>query len=185
MRQRTFDFYVLLFFLISFAGWLWEVGLYRVTEHAWINRGVYYGPYLPIYGAGGLLLWFILHRLHRKPFRTFLLSAFICSILEYVTSVFLEWKWGVRWWDYEGHFLNLNGRICLVGAICFGLGGMALNCYFLPLYMKLYHRLSRKWRFILCGIFLTIFVLDVTWCAVRPNSGYGITGLKKTIVVIE
>lgn len=172
---RSFDFYVLLFFLISFAGWLWEVGLYLVTEHTWINRGVYQGPYLPIYGAGGILLWFLLQRLHRKPVWTFLLSAVICSVLEYGTGVFLEWKWGVRWWDYSGHFLNLNGRICLLGAVCFGLGGMLLNCFLLPGYMKLYHKLSPKWRMILCGIFLAVFVLDVTYCAVRPNMGYGIT----------
>lgn len=173
--QRTFDFYVLLFFTISFAGWLWEVGLYFVTEHTWINRGVYYGPYLPIYGAGGLLLWFLLHKLHQRPIWTFLLSAVLCSALEYAVSAFLEWNWGVRWWDYTGHFLNLNGRICLVGAVCFGLGGMALNCYLLPWYMRLYHKLSPKWRVILCGICLTVFVLDVTWCAVSPNSGSGIT----------
>lgn len=171
---RTFDFYVILFFVVSFAGWLWEVVLFRITEHEWINRGVYEGPYLPIYGAGGLLLWFLLHGLSRRPVWTFLLSAAICSVLEYFTSVFLEWKWGMRWWDYSGHFLNLNGRICLLGAVCFGLGGMALNCWLLPWYMRLYHRIPRKWRVILCAVFLAVFVLDVTYCAVRPNVGQGI-----------
>lgn len=173
---RTFDFYVLLFFLISFAGWLWEVSLYFATEHTWINRGVYQGPYLPIYGVGGILLWFLLQRLHRRPLWTFMLSMGICSILEYVTSVLLERMWGVRWWDYSGHFMNVNGRICLLGAVCFGLGGMFLNCYLLPWYMKLYHRLSPKWRRILCGVCLVVFILDITYCAVRPNMGYGITG---------
>lgn len=171
---RSFDFYVLFFFLLSFAGWLWEVGLYLVTEHTWINRGVYQGPYLPIYGAGGLLLWFLLQRLHKRPFWTFWLSMVICSALEYGASVFLEWRWGARWWDYGGHFMNLNGRICLLGAVCFGLGGMLLNCYLLPWYMRLYHRLSPRKRMILCAIFLTLFVLDVTYCAVNPNTGYGI-----------
>lgn len=172
---RTFDFYVLLFFMVSFAGWIWEAGIYFVTEHTLVNRGVYYGPYLPIYGSGGLLLWFVLHRLHQKPLWTFCLSALICSSLEYVTSVFLEWKWGVRWWDYEEHFLNINGRVCFIGAVCFGVGGVLLNCWLLPWYMRLYHRISRKWRLILCGIFLAVFILDVTYCAVYPNSGYGVT----------
>lgn len=172
---RTFDFYVILFFLVSFAGWLWEVLLHLAAEHEFINRGIYKGPYLPIYGAGGLLLWFLLHRLSRRPGWTFLLSMGICSVLEYFSSVFLEWKWGMRWWDYSGHFLNLNGRICLLGAVCFGLGGMLLNCYILPLYMRLYHRISRKQRLLLCGIFLAVFVLDITYCAVRPNMGHGIS----------
>lgn len=172
---RTFDFYVLLFFLVSFTGWLWEVGLFLVTRHAWINRGIYKGPYLPIYGVGGLLLWFLLHRLHNKPFLTFLLSAVLCSALEYFTSFFLEWRWGVRWWDYSGYHLDINGRVCLLGAVCFGLGGMALNCYLMPLYMRLYHKISRRTRLILCGVFLGIFLLDITYCAVRPNMGYGIS----------
>lgn len=171
---RSFDFYVLLFFLLSFIGWLWEVGIYLVKEHAWINRGVYLGPYLPIYGAGGLLLWFLLHRLHERKFLTFLLSAVVCSVVEYGTSAFLEWRWGMRWWDYSGYAMNINGRICLLGAVCFGLGGMLLNCYFIPIYMWLYHKISPKRRMLLCGILLAVFVLDATFCAMNPNKGDGI-----------
>ncbi|MDO4934457.1 MAG: hypothetical protein Q4E71_07620, partial [Prevotella sp.] len=33
-------------------------------------------------------------------------------------------------WDYSGHFLNINGRICLLGAVSFGAGGTALICVF-------------------------------------------------------
>ncbi len=171
---RTFDFYVILFFIISFAGWLWEVAIYLVTEHAWINRGICLGPYLPIYGAGGLLLWFLLHRLHEQKLLTFFLSAVVCSAVEYVTSVFLEWKWGMRWWDYSEFPLNLNGRICLLGAVCFGLGGMLLNCYLMPAYMRIYHKMSPGRRRILCGILLLVFILDATYCAVNPNRGHGI-----------
>lgn len=176
---RSFDFYVLLFFLLSFIGWLWEVAIYLVTEHAWINRGIYLGPYLPIYGAGGLLLWFLLHRLHEKKILTFVLSAVVCSVVEYVTSVFLEWKWGMRWWDYSEFAMNLNGRICLLGAVCFGLGGMLLNCYLMPVYMRVYHKITPKRRMILCAILLLIFILDITYCAVSPNRGRGIAWQKE------
>ncbi len=171
---RTFDFYVLLFFLLSFIGWLWEAGIYLVKDGTWINRGVCLGPYLPIYGAGGLLLWFLLHRLHEKKWLTFLLSAAVCSVVEYVTSAFLEWKWGMRWWDYSGYFLNLNGRICLLGAVCFGIGGMLLNCYLMPCYMRVYHKILPRRRFGLCVVFLLVFVCDAAYCAVSPNRGFHI-----------
>ena len=98
----------------------------------------------------------------------------VCSVLEYAASAFLEWKWGLRWWDYSGYFLNLNGRICLLSAVCFGLGGMLLNCYLLPFYMRLYHRIPRIWRLILCGILLTVFILDITYCAAKPHMGQDI-----------
>lgn len=172
--EVTFDFYVLLFFLLAFAGWLWEAGIYMVTRQSLVNRGVYYGPYLPIYGVGGLLLWFLLKKINHRPIVTFLLSAAICSVLEYAASAFLEWKWGMRWWDYSGYFMNLNGRICLLGAVCFGLGGMLLNCYLLPCYKKVYRRMNTGWRLALCGILLAIFILDITYCAVRPHTGQNI-----------
>ena len=173
--HREFGYYVLLFFITAFIGWLWEVGLFWFTNHAFVNRGVYRGPYLPIYGAGGILLCFLLRRLGKKPLWVFLLSALVCSGLEYFTGWFLEYLWGIRWWDYSGHALNLNGRICLVGTVVFGLGGTALICPLLPLYEKLYRTLSQKWRLCLCLFLLLVFIADATYCAVRPNTGPGIS----------
>jgi len=174
-RLRKFDYYVLLFFLVAFMGWLWEVALFYVTAHAFVNRGIYRGPYLPIYGVGGLLLCILLRPLQQKPLRVFGLSLLVCSVLEYLTSYFLELRWGIRWWDYSGHFMNLNGRICLLGAVIFGLAGVALVCFLLPLYDQFYQKLSVKWRVILCVLLLLIFVADATYCAVRPNVGKGIS----------
>ena len=105
----------------------------------------------------------------------FLLSAVTCSVLEYLTSYFLELRWGVRWWDYSEHVLNLSGRICLLGAVIFGLGGTLLVCRLLPLYDKIYQRIPGKWKAVLCIVFLLTFVADATYCAVRPNMGEGIS----------
>lgn len=174
-NMHAFDYYVLLFFLLAFLGWLWEVGLFFVTDHAFINRGVYRGPYLPIYGAGGLLLCLLLRRLRRRPALVFLGSMAMCSALEYFTGFFLEMLWGIRWWDYSSHFLNLHGRICLIGALTFALGGTVLVCVFLPLYDRWYPKLSKAWRIILTLALLAVFVLDATYCAMRPNQGPGIT----------
>lgn len=179
MRRETstpkFDYYVLLFFTLSFSGWLWEVMLYFWTEHRFINRGVYEGPYLPVYGVGGLLLYFLLRSQQKKPFKVFCYSALICGMLEYLTSFFLEHRWGIRWWDYGGHFLNINGRICLLGVSAFGVGGVLLICLLLPLYEKWYQRLSAWIKTILCILLLLIFVADAAWCAMHPNVGDGIT----------
>lgn len=173
--KHQFDYYVILFFLLSFTGWLWEVILFFFTEHAFINRGIYRGPYLPIYGVGGLLICLCLHSLRKNPVKAFLWSMGICSLLEYMTGYLLELKWGVRWWDYSGHFMNLNGRICLMGAVVFGLGGSALICVGLPLYEKIYKKTPEKWRIVLSLLFLAFFVADAAYCAMRPNAGYGIS----------
>jgi len=179
---RQFGYYVLLFFLLAFIGWLWEVLLSLVTAHTFINRGVYRGPYLPIYGTGGLLLYFFFHipgrffiSLRKKPLWVFILSLLLCSGLEYLTSYFLEQLWGIRWWDYSGHFMNINGRICLLGAVVFGLAGTVLICLLVPLYDRLYQRLTVKWRIVICVLLLAAFVADATYCALKPNVGYGIS----------
>ncbi|NBI91778.1 hypothetical protein D3Z45_14660 [Lachnospiraceae bacterium] len=49
-------FYVLLFFLLSLVGWLWEIAIYLVQDGRFVNRGILLGPWLPVYGSGGLLL---------------------------------------------------------------------------------------------------------------------------------
>ena len=170
-----FEYHVLLFFVLAFTGWLWEVALFFFTEHAFINRGVYRGTYLPVYGAGGLLLCVLFRSLCKKPVRVFFLSSLACSVLEYLTGYFLERRWGIRWWDYSGHFLNINGRICLTGAVIFGLFGTALVCLFLPFYEKIYRRLSKKWLTAICILLLLAFVADAAYCAMRPNVGYGIS----------
>lgn len=174
-ETHEFGYYVLLFFSLSFTGWLWEVILFFFTEHAFINRGIYKGPYLPVYGAGGLLLCFFFRSLNKKPLLVFLLSVIVCSVLEYFTSYFLELRWGVRWWDYSGHFLNINGRICLLGAAVFGLGGTALVCVLLPFYEKIYTKIPVKWRIGTCILLLSLFIADATYCAIKPNMGRGIS----------
>ncbi len=181
--SHTFDYYVLLFFSLAFLGGLWEVLLYFFTEHAFINRGVYRGPYLPVYGAGGLLLCFLFQSLRQKPLQVFFLSAVLCCILEYLTGCFLEARFGVRWWDYSGHFMNIDGRVCLLGAAAFGLGGVGLICFYLPFYKRIYCRLSFRWRAALCLIFLAVFVADGAYSAMRPNMGEGITSVKINILL--
>ena len=172
---QSFDFYCILFFVLAFFGWVWEVLLYLITQHAFINRGVYKGPYLPIYGVGGMLLYLLLHRLKKSPLLVFFSSLVVCSLLEYFTSWFLEMRWGIRWWDYSDHFMNIGGRICLLGAVCFGIGGTILVCLFMPLYEKIFEMIPAKMRMILSVLLILLFVADAAYAGIRPNTGFGIT----------
>lgn len=168
---RPFDYYALLFFIAAFAGWLWEVLLYLVTDHTFVNRGVYRGPYLPIYGVGCVILILLLHRMRKRPVVVFALSSFLCSMLEYFSGVWLEKKWGIRWWDYSEHMFNIQGHICLTSAIGFGLGGVLLICLIQPIFNKYYHRMTIKLRITLCMLFLFIFIVDAAYSAITPHIG--------------
>jgi len=168
---HPFDYYALLFFTTAFAGWLWEVLLYLITAHTFVNRGVYKGPYLPIYGAGCVILILFLHRLRKHPAVVFVLSCVFCTILEYFSGAWLLWKWNIRWWDYRGHLGNINGHICLISSIGFGLGGVLLICVFQPVFNKYYHRMPFGIRIILCIVFILIFITDAAYSAMLPNTG--------------
>ena len=59
-KRRTtrmdFFFYVWLFFLLAGFGWLWEGFLYLLKDDMYVNRGFLAGPWLPIYGMGGIMM---------------------------------------------------------------------------------------------------------------------------------
>ncbi len=175
-----FFFYTPLFFAISFVGWIWEILIYFIQDGEFINRGVLFGPWLPLYGCGGIFLSFILGKYEYKPVRVFFLSMLICSLLEYFSSFFLEWMWGIRWWDYSGDFLNINGRICLWGSLMFGLAGWMFICYIMPYLRFLYRQIwkeerKRKLLQLLCLALILLFTADAAFAADLPNMGKGIT----------
>ncbi len=172
---RPFDYYALLFFAAAFAGWLWEVLLYLVTAHTFVNRGVYRGPYLPIYGAGCVLLILLLRRLRRHPAAVFVLSCIFCTALEYFSGVWLLWKWGVRWWDYSGYFLNLNGRICAEGLLVFGIGGMVFVYVAAPLLDNWIRGIKKQALVYGCLALIGLFLADCVYSSRHPNEGKGIT----------
>ncbi len=180
ITKYGFFFYIPLFFLLSFFGWLWEVGIYLVKDGAFVNRGVLMGPWLPIYGCGGVMLVFLLRCLEYKPVWVFFASMTVCSVLEYLASFALERMWGIRWWDYSGEFLNISGRICLLGALLFGVGGWLLVCYAVPYLRLLYRKLwkqetGRRGLQLACLVLLLLFIADAAWAADFPNMGNNIT----------
>ena len=114
---------LLLFFLFAAAGWLWEVLFVAVSAGALVNRGFLHGPWLPVYGAGGMLFLLLPDRLRARQGALFLLCALLGGALEYGTSLWLEAVFHARWWDYAGWTGNLGGRVCLASAAAFGLAG--------------------------------------------------------------
>ena len=75
-----------LFFAFSVIGWLWEVGLHVVLDGELVNRGTMLGPWLPIYGAGGVLAVLLLRRVAYSPALVLALGTGMCTAVEYATG---------------------------------------------------------------------------------------------------
>ncbi len=54
------------FCIYALIGWIYEVTLILIREHIFENRGVLFGPFLPIYGFGGLILLLLLKKFMNK-----------------------------------------------------------------------------------------------------------------------
>lgn len=166
---------VLFFFTFSFVGFVWEVFYTLLYEGCLVNRGTLLGPWLPIYGFGGLIIIVLLRPFRNSPFRLFMATFVVCGALEYFTSWILEKLFDTKWWDYTGFFLNINGRICLEGLIVFGLAGVAFTYLFAPMLDNLYSRISSSVRRPVIIILIVLFAADVIWSSQHPNTGKGIT----------
>ena len=170
---------IVIFFSLSFFGWLWEVGMHLVAYGEFVNRGALYGPWLPIYGSGSVLILTLLNRLRHNPALEFLATVVVCGFLEYMTSLVMEIATGgMKWWDYSGYFLNLNGRICAEGLLVFGVGGLAIVYVIAPMIDNLLERIDEKKVKAACIVLLTLFVADAAYSRIHPNAGKGITDIE-------
>lgn len=156
---KTVETYFLWLMIYSIIGWIYESTLCSITNKKLINRGFLNGPYCPIYGSGAILVILILGRI-KNPVLLFFLGALVTCSLEYLTSYVMEKLFHARWWDYSQRKFNINGRVCLIGAVVFGAFSVALNLGLHPLVKGLTDKLSPLALHITCGVLFVIFATD-------------------------
>lgn len=166
---------ILFFFIAAFIGWCWEVSLHLIKDGIFVNRGTMLGPWLPIYGVGGVAALVVLKRFMNKPQLLFVLTMALCGAVEYFSSWYLEMTKGTKWWDYSGYLLNLNGRICLEGLLTFAIAGCAFIYLIAPKLDTLLNRIPKGTRYGICGILVVLFGADTVYSHFHPNTGKGIT----------
>lgn len=174
-RDYSFSNIVMLFLTFAIIGWVWEVVLHIVQTGDFVKRGMLNGPWLPIYGVGGVLALVFMKKYLYNPIKTLCLMIVMFGTLEYATSYVLEALHGVRWWDYTGYFMNLNGRICLEGVLIFAFSGAAVVYFIAPFLASYYDKINKKIKVSICIVLMTLFTIDVIWSAFDPNMGKGIT----------
>lgn len=109
------------FYFYCFVGWCIESTYVSVHQKRLVNRGFMRGPFLPLYGSGGIMMLVV-----SMPFQEHLILVYIAgcigaTILEYVTGVTMEALFKVRYWDYSDKKFNFQGHICLGTSLAWGL----------------------------------------------------------------
>ena len=171
-------YYFLLFLIYSFIGWLIEVIGKLIEKHKFINRGFLVGPICPIYGHGCILMILTLSRYKDNPLTLFIYAIFICSLLEYFTSYFMEKIFKTRWWDYSTKKFNLNGRICAETMIPFGILGTLVICVINPIFEYLLNLFNFETIKITAIVLFVIYIIDYTISLIIM---FGFKGTLKTV----
>ena len=152
--------YLFLIFLAGcLVGWIYEEIFYWITEGLLRNRGILYGPWLPIYGIGALGIY-ALKPLKGRPALLFLCCVVLSGVVEYIIGYVGIQAFGLRLWDYRGLFLNLQGIICLRSVLSFGILGLVFHYLLEPLGEKLYRSIPGRTVQSACMFLLTLFIAD-------------------------
>lgn len=156
-----FLFLFLMFMIYSIIGWIMEtVGMSVYNKHFTL-RGFLIGPYCPVYGIGAVTMILFLRRYLDDPITLFFMAIILTSFVEYMTSLLMEKIFNARWWDYSNRKFNINGRICLINSIGFGILGLLLLYVIEPFTFELLHKIPQNILMIVSSLLLIIFVIDV------------------------
>ena len=175
-----------IFIIASVCGYFIELIWTLVTKGIFINHSaVVIGPFNFAYGICSVALTLLLYRFKDESYlKIFLLSFIGGSILEYIMSWGMELVLGFTAWDYSNRFLNINGRICLLFSIFWGVLGVLWIKFIYPEIDKLLKKINPK-IYDAVAICLTIFLIfDIALTAssvsraheadkgIAPSNGY-------------
>lgn len=154
-------FYFFLFFCYSFFGWVVEcINCSILGKRIILDRGFLIGPYCPIYGFGAMYMYIFLNQYYHNPIVLFVMALVGTSIIEYITSFVMEKIFKARWWDYSNQRFNIEGRICLVNSILFGLLGVTFIYLINPFFISLVDKIPQTIFIIISSICFIIFLAD-------------------------
>ena len=91
MLKKVLNFFAdnyIIFCVYALIGWIYEVSWYLIVDHTFINRGVLFGPFLPIYGFGILILLLMLRGFMKKRHEASNLIFSSISIFVIITFIY-------------------------------------------------------------------------------------------------
>lgn len=107
--------------------------------------GLVYGPFIPVYGIGAVMLTLALYKFsNAKTWILFVASAFVGATFEYITSYLQQLLFGSISWDYSDQLFSLYGRTSLYYAVIWGFLGVAWAKFIYPFVSMLIEKLPKK-----------------------------------------
>ena len=110
------------FFVYSFAGFLLETVFAVAVQGELAARKCFLIlPLCPVYGLGAVAILLLTGPFRHSLPAVFLIGMAAASAVEYAMDFLYRDAIGVAFWDYTKMPLNVNGRICLLFSLIWGL----------------------------------------------------------------
>ena len=149
----------------SFAGVVVEL-LWCLFRNGYLESrsGLVYGPINPVYGVGAVVMTLALYRYrNRSSSISFFGGAVVGSVIEYLLSWGQETLFGSTSWDYSHMPFNLNGRICLLYSLFWGILGVLWIKSIYPRTARIILKIPNRSGKVLTWVLTVFMVFD---CAV-------------------
>lgn len=155
----TFKRILAYFIIYSFLGFIIETIYGMLTKGVIESRqGFLYGPFCCIYGLGAAVMVPGLQKFKKSNWGLFIAGAIEGSVVEYAISWIGEIVFQIKWWDYSNLPFNINGRICIIFAVFWGVLALVLMRFINPYIDKLIDKTPKK-MFNIIIILLTLFLI--------------------------
>ena len=151
--------YLIYFYCFSIIGFIWECIINCFTDKNFVKPGVLFGPWLPIYGIGILMIIMLSKKINNK-YILFIISFISIGILEYSTGVLLENLFHKKYWDFSSLPLNINGKVSFFTTLGFTLVAFLTIKYIIPLIDKLEKRIDNVELNATLTMISILFIID-------------------------
>ena len=118
------------------------------------------------YGMGAVLLTLLLvHFQNSSAWKIFLVAFVSGTVVEYICSLGQEICFGSVAWDYSHLPLNINGRVCLLYSLFWGVLGLFWVKLVIPFMSKCFDKINIPFDKVIIWAFIAFFVFDATLSA--------------------
>lgn len=153
--------YLLLgFFVYAFIGWIWESTYVSIKNKKLTSSGFVFGPIIPIYGFAIMTVLLVLGPLAHNLVLLYVAGAVLVTVIEFVTSVLMEWIFHTRWWDYSDKPLNFHGRVALPVSLFWGVGVVVIVTFLDPIVAHWVTQIPDMAAVIIALVLTALFMFD-------------------------
>lgn len=146
-HKVSFAEMVIVFTFASIVGYLVETGYVFLCVGKIVKRGMFLGPYCPIYGFGALILYCCFYDV--KPNKKnipiiFLFASLLLGTFELLCGLGFKYILNIEMWNYSGKFLNILNYTTVPILIGWGILGTMYVFFVHPIILKVVGMFPKK-----------------------------------------